>query len=98
MVGLRTQENSKFLKFWDIVQAEARKQKKTFFLDCGEGHDFENETIECEDLSGWLIPDNQLQEFQELFLSRRDIGVEWEDEIAFAIWQIKDNKIIVTFE
>ena len=39
--GLRTQENSKFLSFWKIVQEEASKRDSVFFLDSGEGNEIE---------------------------------------------------------
>ena len=45
MVGVRTRENDKFLKFWAIVQNEAQKSNKTFFLDCGDGQEYEDENI-----------------------------------------------------
>ena len=98
MLGLRTQENSKFLKFWNIVQEKARKYNKTFFLDCGEGHEFENQEIECENLSGWLIPDDKLEIFQKLFDNNELITNEWEKTVAFVVWSIKNGKIIVDFE
>lgn len=98
MLGLRTQENFKFLRFWNIVQAEARKVNKTFFLDCGEGNEFENESIECENLSGWLIPDERLQEFQSLFLANQPITEKWEEYLVFVIWKFQNNRVIIDFE
>ena len=43
--GLRTQENSKFLNFWKIVQEEASKRNSVFFLDSGEGNEIETPEI-----------------------------------------------------
>ena len=55
MVGLRTQENMKFLAFFKLVQEAASELNSVFFLDSGEGNLFKDDNIECEDLSGWLI-------------------------------------------
>jgi len=98
MIGLRTEENNKFLKYWNIIQKKAREQNKTFFLDCGEGNMFEDHEIECEDLSGWLIPDDKLTKFQKIFLSDSAITDEWEDYIVFVAWNMQDGEIFVDFE
>ncbi len=98
MLGLRTQENSKFLKFWNIVQEKAREHNKTFFLDCGEGNVYENQEIECENLSGWLIPDDKLEDFQKIFTTNSSISDEWENTITFVSWSLKNGNIIVEFE
>lgn len=98
MVGLRTQESSKFLRFWDLVQRKARELNKTFFLDCGEGNTFENQTIECENLSGWLIDDDKLADFQKLFENNIPINEDWENSVAFVVWSLHNGKITVEFE
>lgn len=67
MKGLRTQENDKFVKFFELVQEEAAKLDSVFFLDCGQGKLFENSQMECEDLCGWLIPNEKVKEFESLF-------------------------------
>jgi len=85
------------LKFWDIIQQKAKEQHKTFFLDCGEGNEFENQEIECENLSGWLIPDDKLEEFQKVFTTNT-ISDEWEDTVAFVSWSFKEGNIMVEFE
>ena len=43
MVGLRTNESKKFIKFFEIVQATARRQGCVYYLDAGDGRDFEND-------------------------------------------------------
>ena len=69
MKGLRTQESEKFLKFFAMVQAEAERRNAVFFADCGEGRVFENDSMECEDMSGWLIPKAEEKIFEPLFMS-----------------------------
>lgn len=99
MVGLRTQEDSKFLNFWEIVQKSANSIGKVFFLDCGEGNCFEDNNIECENLTGWLIDIQKANEFEKVFNSDEHINDKWSDFLAFASWK-KDSKnnIKVTFE
>ena len=41
MLGLRTQENNKFINFFKLVQDEASKANKVFFLDFGECEDID---------------------------------------------------------
>lgn len=67
MLGLRTQENAKFEKFFSLIQKEASKKGCVFFGDSGQGKVFENEQIECEDLCGWLIPAEDASKFGMLF-------------------------------
>lgn len=98
MVGLRTQENSKFLEFWKIVQGSANSLGKTFFLDCGEGNEYEDNCIECENLSGWLIANDAVNKFKKIFNSKEPIGEEWEDSVAFVSWEKVNGKIKVKFE
>ena len=59
MQGLKTQEGNKFIAFFKLIQEEARKRHSVFFLECGEGNEFETAHIEGEDLRGWLIPEKQ---------------------------------------
>jgi len=67
MKGLRTQENEKFIKYFEMVQNEARKRECTFFCDCGLGDVLANDSIECESMCGWLIPEQHVAEFETIF-------------------------------
>lgn len=98
MVGLRTQESTKFLKFWEIVQQSANSLGKTFFLDCGEGNLFSDNEIECENLSGWLIDNDKVSEFEKEFLSKKNIDEKWTDCVVFADWEKNGNVISVSFD
>ena len=93
MRGLRKQESKKFEKFFEIVQSTAALQNSVFFLDAGEGRDFENSEMEGEDLSGWLVPNEKADEFEE-FWSKNDVSDDWSDMFGFAIWSDADNPII----
>ena len=90
MKGLRKQESDKFINFFSIVQENASAMKCTFFLDAGDGREFETDTLEGEDLMGWLIPDHMLGEFEEEWKTG-DISDEWSDFYVWAIWKNTEN-------
>lgn len=96
MQGLRTQENEKFNKFWNIVQKEAKSQGKKFFCDCGEGREFFLEDIEGEDLRGWLIPMDKADEFQPEW-ENDNVSDKWIDNIFWTEWKDTDGIISVEF-
>lgn len=97
MQGLRTQENEKFNKFWNLVQHTANKQGKIFFCDCGEGREFFREDMEGEDLRGWLIPLDKSNEFEPEWL-KNNVSEEWIDSLCWAEWKATDNMITVEFK
>ena len=96
MKGLRTKEDSKFIEFFKIVQKRAEETGNVNFLDTGEGHDLITDELDCEDLSGWLIPDSKAKEFEKDFINWQTDA--WWDFYAFANWEIKDDKIVIVFE
>lgn len=93
MRGLRTQETSKFINFFAIVQNAAKKRGCVFFLDAGDGRDFDNERLEGEDLMGWLIPDDKAGHFEKEWL-KGDVSDDWSDFYLWAIWENAENPTI----
>lgn len=91
MVGLRTCESKKFERFFEIVQKEAYNKGAVFFLDSGEGHMFENDDMEYEDLRGWLIPISKVNEFAKEYLKSYDDPEGWEDYFCWAVWENESN-------
>lgn len=72
---------------------------KIFFLDCGEENCFEDDNIECENLTDWLIDIDKSNEFEVIFKSFSNIDDVWNDYLAFVAWHKNDdNNISVTFE
>ena len=65
MLGLRTQESDKFIKFFKVVQSEAEKQGNIFFLDSEDGHDGVVNNIETCNMFGWLIPKEKASDFEK---------------------------------
>ena len=97
MRGLRTQESNEFQKFFSIVQAEAMKRDSVFFADAGDGHDFSDEGIACEDLMGWLVPHRLAEEFEPLWLVD-EVDDSWTEFFVWAIWSKENGSIAVHFE
>lgn len=97
MRGLRTQEGEKFERFFALVEKEAEKIDAVFFLDSGEGHDFENDEMEGENLSGWLIPNDKVKKFETAYIDRTNLS-EWIDYYAWASCENKEGKIAVSVE
>lgn len=100
MRGLKTQEGLKFERFFQLVQDEAVKSNAVFFLLSGEGRDIILPNLEGEDLSGWLIPEEQAEEFETAW--KQDDSMEalekWSEFFQWAEWRENDNKIKITFQ
>lgn len=92
-LGLRKSESPKFERFFEIVQDAARAIGCTYFLDAGDGREFEADSLEGEDLMGWLIPDEKLDAFQDAFYTD-DISDDWSEFYKWAIWENPDNPLI----
>ena len=97
MLGLRTQETIKFEKFFSIVQAEAEKKGCVFFFDTGDGRDFENDTLEGEDLMGWLIPNDKASDFVKEYESC-NVSDDWLDFYKWAVWDNSNDMISIRFK
>ena len=93
MKGLRTEENEKFLRFFAIVQEEAGKNKSVFFLDSGDGREFETEVLEGEDLMGWLIPGEKASAFEKEW-ENNDVSDDWSKFFCWAVWENVNNPTI----
>lgn len=96
MLGLRTQESSKFNAFFELVQKKASERNCVFFLDSGDGNEFENESMEGEDLQGWLVPKTKADEFEKVWKANSEDD-EWVDCFCWAEWIIKRGNIDIMF-
>lgn len=97
MLGLRTQETSKFEAFFSIVQEAAKKEGKVFFLEAGDGREIITETLEGEDLQGWLVPESIADDFAKEW-EKDNIDDDWIDHFVFAVWKEQNNTIEIKFE
>lgn len=93
MLGLRTNESEKFIRFFEIVQTTAQHQGCVYYLDAGDGRDFENDVYEGEDLMGWLIPVDEVSNFEKEWNSD-DVSDEWSMFYTWAIWSTPEHPTI----
>lgn len=97
MKGLRSQESDKFNSYFSLIQAEAEKQAMVFFADAGDGRDFETETMEGEDMMGWLIPKEKADEFEPMWKAS-EVDDSWSDYYLWAVWKKNGDGISAQFE
>ena len=97
MQGLRTQESDRFRHFFSLVQAEAEKRDAVFFLQAGDGNDYETDDLECEDLMGWLIPKDKIPEFEPIWKAFQVMD-DWTDYFQWAEWYVEDGAVHVQFK
>jgi len=95
--GLRTQESDKFYRFFELIQQEAEKKGCIFFAEAGDGHDYVSNTLECEDMMGWLIPKEKINEFEPLW-EKDQVPELWSDFFTFAVWKEDGDSIKIVFE
>lgn len=89
-------------KFLEFVKKEAVRQTgRNFFLDSGEGREMPNPPPELEtdveDLSGWLLTDEQLEEVRQNHIGRLDMFERDDFPCAFAEWGEDNGKLVITF-
>ncbi|MBQ8374597.1 MAG: hypothetical protein IJX98_03350 [Clostridia bacterium] len=97
MRGLKTQESTKFKNFFSIVQKAARRRNAIFFLEAGDGRELQTELFEGEDLQGWLIPEDKVDDFEKSWKEGK-IEEKWEEFFCFAVWNKNQDNITIKFE
>lgn len=97
MLGLRTVESQSFLNYFKLVQAKASEYDKVFFLDFGQGEDLIIGDMEVDTLFGWLIPKENVDEFNKDFLMNYDLS-RWEDYNVWVISDIDCEGVKVSFD
>ena len=97
MLGLITQENNEFIKFFKLVQDEAKTLNKVFFLDFGQSDDIPFSAMEVDSLFGWLTPNEKVEEFNSKFMKGTNLS-KWDEYCFWAIADIRDDKLNLVFE
>ena len=102
MRGLRTNEGAKFEKYFAIIEEEAKRLGGVFFSETGEGRDLDLVDIEVCDLAGWLVPFDQADEFEALYLGRKDKEIwdsdRWDDMYIFVDYILEGDNVGVKFD
>lgn len=96
-MGESKKQEEKFDRFWELIQKQAKAEKAQFFMDCGEGREFETDDMEGEDISGWLIPKEQVAKFQKEWETKSVDHDIWSDYIRFAEWRLQGKEVTVEF-
>ena len=97
MIGLRTNEDLKFIEFFKIVQYKAEKSGCVFFLDSGMGRDIETEEYEGEFFQGWLVPSELKCDFLSDYISFKPLE-KWDDYYSFALWDLVGAELKIRFK
>ena len=102
MRWLRTNEGAKFEKYFAIIEEEAKRLGGVFFSETGEGRDLDLEDIEVCDLAGWLVPFDQADEFEALYLCGKDKEIwdsdRWDDMYIFVDYILDGDNVSVKFD
>lgn len=93
-------ESAGFIKYMHAVQDAAAEQGMAFFVEAGDGNEFELDDIEGEDLSGWLVPLEKAEEFQELCWAGDFKACNaFEGAVScFAEWEIEESGLSIEFK
>ena len=98
-LGIRVEDDAndkKFMRFFDVIQRAAKEQGCVFFSYSGESHELINDKFDGEDLSGWLIPISEAEEFNKHFLEW-DVGEEYAHLMRMAEWYGDENNPSIKF-
>ncbi|KGF08627.1 hypothetical protein HMPREF1635_06885 [Clostridiales bacterium S5-A14a] len=97
MQGLRTEENDRFLRYFEVVQAKAKEENSVFFMDFGQCDDIAFKYMKLDCLFGWLIPNEMADNFEELYL-RLKVDDRWDDFCVWVTPNIENGKLSIIFE
>ena len=95
--GIRTAESRPFIEYFLLIQEEAGKKEAVFFLDTEEGHVLPHPTMEVENLSGWLVPFEKADEFENIWWDNKE-NDDWVEYYCFAIPYYWGNELKIKFE
>lgn len=100
MKGLKEKESPRFERFFRLVQQTAAKEHSVFFVFAGEGKNFEASDMECENLSGWLIPIDKADAFEIQWKWNNSLSAlqDWTDFFVWAVWSIDNEMLAIRFE
>lgn len=94
--GLKTQEEDKFIEFFEFVQNKAAQLGKTFFLECEDGNEGRVDGMVVCDLQGWLVPNDKAEVFEPIWESDK-VDDRWTDFFCFATWNNRSG-LQIAFE
>lgn len=100
MLGLRTQrdnDDKEFCRFFEVVQQAASEQGCVFFLDTAECRMGTIGDIDCEELSGWLVPNEKVDDFKKVWEAWGDVDGDFNDLFCFTEWSDNNGAVRIEF-
>ena len=92
-----SEEEQRFIRFFEIVQEAAASLSKVFFFDSIEGHSANfDDPIDYEDITGWLVPFKKAEEFEKEW-EQNEPSNQWNDFYYDADWEKTHGKIKIIF-
>jgi hypothetical protein len=100
MRGIKSQKSDRFYRFFQLIQDEAARQNAVFFVFAGEGNDIDLPELEGEDMSGWLIPQDRVAEFEPAWTKDHSMSAleQWSDFFTWAVWEEHGGTVTISFE
>ena len=103
MQGLRSDESEEFESFFSVVQEEAKKLGGVFFCDTFEGRECSLGDMKICDLGGWMVPMDEVENFESIYLSGKDDELwendKWYDMYVFVNYSIEgENNLTLKFD
>ena len=81
--------------FTVLLNRAAEKRDCVFIVDSGEGNELETDTMLFENVSGWLVPADMVDEF--LASTERHVN-KWNSLFVFAEWRQSNEDIVIDFK
>lgn len=88
-----------FQPFIALVQSEASKRGKVFFLESCQGNEFETSEMEGEDLVGWLVDKDRADELESQWSKNvHDVDESFDEDFVHVGWTKKGNDVEIIFD
>lgn len=104
MKYLKIPQNEKFMRYFERVQAEARKFNAVFFSDWTNGWKDgtrEVRNLDAAELKGWLIPLSKQDEFEVIWKNSDQYSSnqlpEWEVYFRSVEWHFEGEELLIEF-
>lgn len=86
-------------RFFELIKKAAAEKNAVFFMDSGEGNEIIDDLYDGEDLSGWLIPENLVEQFKQVRENEEEWKTDdWLEFYCFAEWhKDAEGKVFIEF-
>lgn len=67
-------------------------------MDFGQGKEISHQDMILDELFGWLIPMDQVEEFDKTFKTMDQVPASWDGYMGWCLPSIVDGKLKITFD